>query len=276
MAPDQDRREVDMILTTSGLDFSYNGKTVFSDVNFDIKAGQVVSVVGPNGAGKSTLLRCLNGLLAPGMGSIRFFDKPIRKMDRKVLGRAMGYVPQRDGDTFGFSVLEMVLMGRAAHIRPFAQPSARDVRCAEEAVRTVGMEHLAHVNFNQLSGGQAQLAIIARALAAKPKLLLLDEPTAHLDIRNQARVLKVLCSLAGEQGLSVLMTTHSPDHALLFSDKVLMLRKGRPPLFGKPEEVMTTETVGAVFGMDVRIINGDSRIPGVRCVVPDWFGSAGD
>lgn len=264
-----------MILDASGLGFSYNGKPVFSNVNFGVEAGEIISVVGPNGAGKSTLLRCLNGLLTPGSGDIRFYGKRIQDMDRKVVGRAMGYVPQNDEDTFGFSVLEMVLMGRAAHISPFAQPTHRDVDSAEQAVRTVGIEHLAHKNFNELSGGQAQLAVIARALAAKPKLLLLDEPTAHLDIRNQAQVLKVLCRLARERGLSVLMTTHSPDHAFLFSDKVLMLRKEQPPLFGKPEQVMTAETVGTVFGMDVQIINVDSQNPEARCVVPDWFGAVG-
>jgi iron complex transport system ATP-binding protein len=228
-----------MILDAAGLCFSYNKSPVFSEVAFAIAPGEIVSVVGPNGAGKSTLLKCLNGLLAPDSGRVRLDGKNIEHISRTQLGRTMGYVPQHDEDTFGFSVLEVVLMGRAAHIGPFSSPSPRDIEIAEEAIANVGLKSMTHKSLNQLSGGQAQLAIIARALAAKPRLLLLDEPTAHLDIRNQALVLKALCSLSRRQGLSVLMTTHIPDHAFLFSDKVLMLRGDSAPLFGKPGEVMT-------------------------------------
>ena len=264
-----------MILDTTGVCFSYNGCPVFSEVSFGVDAGEIVSVVGPNGAGKSTLLKCLNGLLVPMGGNIRVDGKDIRRTSRKALGRTIGYVPQHDEDTFGFSVLEIVLMGRAAHIGPFGSPSARDVRIAEAAIADVGLESLAHKNLNELSGGQAQLVIVARALAAKPRLLLLDEPTSHLDIRNQALVLKVLHSLSRQQGLSVLMTTHSPDHAFLFSDKVLMLRKDSAPLFGEPGRVMTVEAIGQAFGIDVQIINVDSCSPEARIVVPDWFGVMG-
>jgi len=264
-----------MILSASRLCFSFGETPVFSDVTFEVAPGEIVSVIGRNGAGKSTLLKCLNGLLAPNAGRVRLDGENITRLKHKTLGRTIGYVPQHDEDTFGFSVLEMALMGRAAHIGPFSQPSPCDIRAAEEAVRRVGLESMIHRNFNELSGGQAQLAVIARALAAKPRLLLLDEPTAHLDIRNQAQVLKVLCSLSRQQGLSVLMTTHSPDHAFLFSDKALMLCKESPPVFGKPGQVMTAETVGRVYGMDVKIINVDSRFPEARTVVPDWFGAVG-
>ncbi|MDD3313852.1 ABC transporter ATP-binding protein [Pseudodesulfovibrio sp.] len=264
-----------MILDTAGVYFSYNGSPVFSEVSFAIAPGEIVSVVGPNGAGKSSLLKCLNGLLAPVCGTVNIAGKDVRRINRKELGRTIGYVPQHDEDTFGFSVLEIVLMGRAAHIGPFGSPTSRDVRIAEEAIADVGLESMAHKNLNELSGGQAQLAIVARALAAKPRLLLLDEPTSHLDIRNQALVLKALHSLSRQQGLSVLMTTHSPDHAFLFSDKVLMLRQGATPLFGKPRQVMTAEALGQVFGIDVQIINIDSWFPEARTVVPDWFGVMG-
>lgn len=264
-----------MILDTTGVSFSYNGRPVFSEVSFGIAPGEIVSVVGPNGAGKSTLLKCLNGLLPPAAGTVRIDGTDVRRVNRKELGRVIGYVPQHDEDTFGFSVMETVLMGRAAHIGPFASPSSADVRIAEEAIADVGLESFAHKNLNQLSGGQAQLAVVARALAAKPRLLLLDEPTAHLDIRNQALVLKVLCSLSRRQGLSVLMSTHSPDHAFLFSDKVLMLRRDLAPIFGKPGQVMTAEAIGQVFGIDVQIINVDSCSPDARTVVPDWFGAIG-
>ena len=264
-----------MTLEVFGLGFSYGRVPVFSDVSFAVAPGQVVSVVGPNGSGKSTLLKCLNGLLSPARGRISLKGKDIRRLERRVLGRTMGYVPQGAEDTFGFSVLEMVLMGRAAHIGPFSTPGPRDIQAAEQAVARVGLQDIADKSFNELSGGQAQLAIIARALAAKPRLLLLDEPTSHLDIKNQAQILKVLCSLSREQGLSVFMTTHSPDHAFLFSDKVLMLRKEACPLFGEPRQVMTAETVGMVFGIGVKIINTDSRTPDARTVVPDWLHAVG-
>ncbi|MEF2229824.1 MAG: ABC transporter ATP-binding protein [Pseudodesulfovibrio sp.] len=265
-----------MILDTAGVCFSYNGSPVFSEVSFRVGPGEIVSVVGPNGAGKSTLLKCLNGLLAPAGGTVSIDGRDIRHISRKALGRVFGYVPQHNEDTFGFSVLEVVLLGRAAHIGPFGSPSSRDVRIAEQAIADVGLESMAHRNLNELSGGQAQLAIVARALAAQPRLLLLDEPTSHLDIRNQALVLKVLHSLSRQQGLSVLMTTHSPDHAFLFSDKVLMLRRDSTPLFGEPDQVMTAEAIGQAFGIDVQIINVDSRSPEARTVVPDWFGIMGD
>lgn len=264
-----------MTLKVDGLSFSYGSEPIFSNVSFSVKDGEILSMVGPNGVGKSTLLRCLNGLRTPSSGIVSLSGRDIRGLGRRALSRSIGYVPQHDDTTFGFSVLEMVVMGRAAHIGPFAIPGSGDIRRAEQAVRAVGLEDVAHKSFNELSGGQAQLTVIARALVAEPGLIMLDEPTSHLDISNQARVLRVLNDLSRGQGLAVVMTTHSPDHALLFSDKVLMMRKGSSPLFGKPARIMTPESVGDIYGVDVQLVNIDSRNPEACTVVPDWFGAVG-
>ena len=264
-----------MMLAVSNLDFSFGTQRIFTDISFSVAPGEILSVIGPNGAGKSTLLRCLNGLLSPDHGEITVNERDIRSLGRKELGRIIGYVPQRNTDTFGFSVFDMVLIGRAAHIDTFSAPGEVDHQAAERALQLVGLQFIRDKNFNQLSGGQAQLVAIARALAAEPDIILLDEPTAHLDIYNQAQVMRVLRELTDGKGLSVIMTTHSPDHAFLFSSKVLLMQPGREGLFGPPVDVMTPETVGRVYGIDVSIVNYDRQNPIRRTVVPDWFGTSG-
>ncbi len=264
-----------MTLAVSQLGFSFGPQRIFSDISFSVGGGEILSIIGPNGAGKSTLLRCLNGLLSPERGEITVNGRDIRTLGRKVLGRAIGYVPQNSADTFGFSVFDMVLIGRAAHIDTFSAPKVADHRAAERALELVGLQALRDRNFNELSGGQAQLVAIARALAAEPGIILLDEPTAHLDIYNQAQVLKVLRRLTEDRVLSVIMTTHSPDHAFLFSSKVLLMQPGREGLFGPPIDLMTPETVGRIYGIGVSIVGYDPTNPACRTVVPDWFGATG-
>ncbi len=264
-----------MRLAVSNLQFSFGAQRVFADVSFSVADGEILSIIGPNGAGKSTLLRCLNGLLRPDHGRIAVDGRDILSLGRKTLGRMIGYVPQSGADTFGFSVFDMVMIGRAAHVDTFSTPRESDRKAVERALRLVGLQAVRDKNFNQLSGGQAQLVAIARALAAEPDIILLDEPTAHLDIYNQAQVLRVLRDLAASKGLAVIMTTHSPDHAFLFSSKVLLMQPGREGLFGSPVELMTPETVGRVYGIGVSIVGYDPKNPASRTVVPDWFSVAG-
>lgn len=264
-----------MTVCVANLDFFFGQQCIFRDISFSLKAGEILSIIGPNGAGKSTLLRCLNGLLIPAAGDIRIGAQNISSMNRQLLGKTIGYVPQNNEDTFGFTVLDMVLMGRAAHIGLFDEPGEHDREVASSALSLVGLESLRERNFNELSGGQAQLVIIARALAAEPDVLLLDEPTSHLDIFNQAQVLKVLKSLSCDRRLSVIMTTHNPDHAFLFSSKTLLMRPGGSALFGHPDEVMNAETIRDIYGIDVNIVSYSAQVPTLRTVIPDWLGMTG-
>ncbi len=251
--------------------FSYNARnTVFDHINFQIRPGEIVTILGPNGAGKSTLLKCINRILTLKTGDILFNQESLLKIPRKKIGTLMGYVSQSEESTFPFNALEMVLMGRAAHLNIFQSPGDRDRTIAESAMQYLGIEHLSGRLYKDLSGGESQLVTIARALSAEPGVLLLDEPTSHLDLKNQMTVLKALIQLSREKGLAVLMTTHQPDHAMVLSDRVLMMKMDGTALFGKTADIITPKTIQDIFGIRVNILSAGSDTGTVNTVVPDW------
>ena len=260
-----------MIVEVINAAFGYgNHEQIFSDISFGINGGEIFSIVGPNGSGKSTLLKCLNGILSLQTGDIRLEGQSISKVNRRKIGTSIGYVPQNDEATFPFTAFEMVLMGRAAHLNIFSAPKEKDKTIAQEAMQTVGIEDLAPRIYNNLSGGETQMVNIARALASQAKVLILDEPTSHLDIKNQVNVMHALYRLARERGMAIIMTTHCPNHALLFSDNILMLRKGAHAICGLTETVMTETNILEVFGVNVKIIPVWETEPPVKTVVPRW------
>ncbi|HWQ66463.1 MAG TPA: ABC transporter ATP-binding protein [Methanospirillum sp.] len=242
-----------IILSAHDLRFSWdNQRTIFADVSFTLKPGELFCILGPNGTGKSTLLRCLIDLLDLDHGSVRLDGMDIRKMDRQSLSQKMAFVPQGYDVAFPYTILEYVLMGRAPYISAFSSPTSSDVRIAVEAIREVGMYHLIEKAVNEVSGGEHQLALIARALAQNPDILLLDEPTSHLDFGNQMQVLSLVERLR-DRGITIIMTSHFPDHAFIVSDQVGIMRDGAFSTIGSAESVITSDALRATYNVDVRV-----------------------
>jgi iron complex transport system ATP-binding protein len=247
------------ILDVKNAEFSYNGKkSIFRNVNISIERGDVLCILGPNGTGKSTLVKCINSLLKLKGGEILLKNKNIYSIGKTELAKTIGYIPQSNGSTFAYSVLDVVLMGRAPHLSLTSVPGKNDYKIAEEALESLGILFLRDKAYTEISGGERQLVLMARALAQQPEILLLDEPTSHLDFGNQIRTLKVINELS-EKGLSVIMTSHFPDHAFLSSNKVAIMNQGTIMEMGKPEYVVTEENMKEAYGIDVKILDIDEH-----------------
>ncbi|WP_428561620.1 MAG: ABC transporter ATP-binding protein [Solidesulfovibrio sp. DCME] len=253
------------ILAAQDLAFAYNGTPVLDGVSFAVGTGELVCLLGPNGCGKTTLLKLLLGLLPPTAGQALVRGRPAHATPPRELAAAVAYVPQAHQPAFAYSVLEAVLMGRAARSFFFGPPTARDRDIALEALDRFAIAHLAHTPVTQLSGGQRQLTLLARALAQGAKALVLDEPITGLDFGHQARFLEILRGLCRE-GYTCVMTTHFPDHALWVADRVLLLRDGRIEADGPPAAVVTGEALGRLYGLAVSVFPIAAAL---RVCVPD-------
>jgi iron complex transport system ATP-binding protein len=241
-----------MSLAVNDLAFGYPGKRVGQDVSFTLQAGEILAILGPNGGGKTTLFRTVLGLLDPMGGTIAIEGTDIAQLSRSALAKRIGYVPQAQLGLFPFQVEDVVVMGRTAHIGLFATPSGHDREIARAMLDTLGIAHLARAVYTQISGGERQMTLIARALAQEPRILVMDEPTANLDYGNQMRVLRQVATLA-RRGIAVLMSTHDPDQAFLCADRALMLHGGTTLKLGAPQEVITSDTLRLVYDIDVQI-----------------------
>ena len=242
-----------MILDVQQAGFRYDfRRMIFSDISFGLAEEEVLCILGPNGIGKSTLIRCLANLNPLCAGSIRLHDRDVRSLNHRDVAKIVGYVPQAHEIVFPFQVREFVLMGRAPHLELFSSPGKDDYAIADEAIDLVGIRKIADKPVNEISGGEYQLAMIARALAQEPEVLLLDEPTSHLDFGNQIRVLEIIDRLARD-GLSVIMSSHFPDHAFLTSNNVAIMQHGSFMAYGLAEDVVTEENLKQTYGVDVSI-----------------------
>jgi len=241
-----------MKLAAQGLGFGYRDRRVGSDVTLELAAGEVLCLLGPNGSGKTTLFKTLLGLLPPQSGAVLIDGRDARTLTRDAIARQISYVPQAHGVFFPYTVRETVLMGRTAHLGLFSAPSASDHAATAAAIERMGITHLADAIYTQISGGERQLALIARALAQEARVVIMDEPTANLDFGNQVRVLERIRALAGE-GIGVLLSTHDPDHAFLCADRVAMLHQGRLMACGTVSEVMTAEKLQQIYGVAVSV-----------------------
>jgi iron complex transport system ATP-binding protein len=243
---------MELMLEVKSLAFSYGNKPVFKNVSFSLKKGEIMCILGPNGAGKSTLIKCIAGILKPDNGSVFIQGEDTVSLGVRGIARNIGYVPQQNEVVFPFTVLDFVVMGRAPHLSMFASPGAEDIKLAKESLAMVGISDLAERPVAKLSGGQSQMVLIARALVQKPALLLLDEPTSHLDFGNQILVLETVQKLAS-LGMSIVMNTHMPDHAFLLGDRAAALSGGRLVAVGKVETVVTSKMMSSVYGVNVAI-----------------------
>ena len=251
--------------------FSYGEHNVFSGLNLDVSPGEVLCPLGPNGCGKTTLLRCLSGALRLRQGAVWLNGRNIATFDVIELAKNIGFLFQEHTAPFPFSVLEVVTMGRAPHLGRFASPSKKDAALAEVALSKVGMLHIKDRPYTEISGGERQLILIARTLAQDPQVMLLDEPSSHLDFKNQALCLRMINKLA-EQGISMIMTTHNPNHALLFPNTVAMMNDGRFIAAGKAGEVITEDTLKSTYGIDVKLFSvPDPNGKGTLKLASPWF-----
>lgn len=244
-----------MTLTVQNLSYAY-GKTapVLRDVSFTAESGDFLSVLGANGAGKSTLFRCLLGGLEGYTGIIALDGRDVRTMTRCQLAAHIAYIPQIHRPAFGYSVLDVALMGLTRYLSPFRSPSKELEAQALSALERMGVAHLSERNFVTLSGGEQQLVLIARALCQQSDILVMDEPTSSLDYGNQLRVLEQVRALS-EQGYTVLLSTHDPQHALRFSRRVLALSGGTVAAQGDTRAVLTPELIQRLYGVSAALLD---------------------
>lgn len=235
------------ILQIDHLHFAYNGSRVIRDVSFTVDKGDLLGLIGPNGSGKTTLLKLIDGILHPEEGTIRILGTPVRKINRMELAKIVAVVPQVSPMIFPFTVQEVVLMGRTPHLGKWRFEGKKDYAIIEQAMAKTDTLALAGRNMNRLSGGETHRVLIARALAQEPQILLLDEPTAFLDIRHQVDFLNLIQALNEEQGLTVIAVTHDINLASLYCKRIALLKEGKIQAIGRPEEVVTEEQIHAVY-----------------------------
>jgi iron complex transport system ATP-binding protein len=233
-------------------------RRALSNFTHAVQAGSVTAILGPNGAGKTTLLRLALGWLRPQSGQVLLDGRPLASYPRRELGRAIALVPQSEHIAFDFSVLDYVSLGRAPYLRPLEMPGEADLRIARQALEQVGLTEHAQRSVTALSGGERQLALIARALAQQPHLLLLDEPTSHLDVGNKGRLVAVLCKLVG-MGVTVMLTTHEPDVASAVATQVVLVKGGQVLSAGTLEEEFTSWSLTRVCGHPVEVVRVGER-----------------
>ncbi len=239
-----------LVLEARALGFGYGAKAVGRDVDLEARPGEVLCLLGPNGSGKTTLFKTMLGLLPSQAGEVRLDGIALAHLTRPQIARRVAYVPQAHAAHFPFTVIDMVVMGRTAHLGMFASPTREDRHRALGALGTLGIAELAQAEYTRISGGQRQLALIARALAQEAPAIIMDEPTASLDFGNQVVVLSEVKRLAS-QGLTIVLSTHDPDHAFSVGDRVALLDGGRLIAQGAPRDVLTPERLHAVYGVSV-------------------------
>ncbi len=243
-----------MKLSVKDLRVGYGKKEIVHGVSFEASKGEFVCVIGGNGCGKTTMLKSLLGLLKPFSGTVAIDGVDTTSMTERERAKRFAYIPQAHIPPFPFSVADVVMMGRTPYVNRLAVMSPRDRQTAYAAILELGIEGLADREYTELSGGQQQLVLIARALAQEPDFLVMDEPTASLDFGNQQMVLRRLRGLV-ERGTGVIMVTHDPDHALFCADRVIAMEDGRIIGDGTPDETMTDECLHRIYGTCARIVD---------------------
>ena len=245
-------------ITIDDLEFSYSDEVVvLSGISLSIKNPQLISIIGPNGVGKSTLIHCLNKILSPTKGTVMIDGKAVKEYETKELARKVGYVPYAASDTFPMTVVDTILMGRNPHRH--WKSLKDDLKVAREVMGMMDITYLALRPFNELSAGQHQRVMLARGLAQEPEILLLDEPTANLDIKHQMDVIRLLKELSVSRKIVVVMISHDLNLAAKYSDNIVMLANKKVFAVGSPEKVITPENVKAVYDVDCEVITSEGR-----------------
>lgn len=238
-----------MKINIEELEFSYNGKPTLKNMNLKVKKGEFLSIVGPNGSGKTTFLKCMNKILNPKNGSIFIDEYDLNKLQREDIAKHIGYIPQAERGAFPTSVFDTVLMGRKPHMKWI--PRSKDLEIVSDVIEMMDLTEFSMKNINELSGGQRQKVIIARALAQQPRVLLLDEPTSSLDLKHQLEVLDITREQA-DNDVTVIMSIHDLNLAARYSDKILMMKDGEV-FHGGGIDILTPENIEPVYGVSVDV-----------------------
>jgi len=270
MSPHKDARPA--ALRASGLTAGYGERPVLHAISLEVEAGEMLAVVGPNGAGKSTLLRILGGSLVPWKDMVDVFGHPLVEMDRRAISRMLATVAQENSVAFRFTVLEVVLMGRAPHLGSLHFETPHDLEIARAALERFDLIELAARPIQELSGGERKRVFLARALAQEPRIALLDEPTAFLDMRHVAEIFVRFRELCAERGMAVVATLHDLNAAALYADRVLLMKDGTAVATGTPEEVLTAGNLQSVYETDIYV--GRNPATGALAVLPGGAGRA--
>lgn len=234
-------------LFVAQLSFSYSHRSVLRDINFSVNTGEYVSIIGPNGSGKSTLLKCLNRIVPADSSTIKIFGRELSSFNQKELAKLIGYVPQHQGEIMPFTVDEFVMMGRYPYLDPFKTYSREDRKIVDDILNLTGLNQLKNRCLNHLSGGERQKVFIASSLAQQPKILLLDEPTIHLDPHHNIDIQKLISKICCEYQMTILHVTHDLTHIERWSQKLIALQAGKIVFCGVPAEILTPENLEGVF-----------------------------
>lgn len=242
--------------------FSYDGVKVFENINLDLEEGEILCLFGPNGCGKTTLLDNILGHLEPDEGSIIIDGKERGRYSHREIARKIAYVPQVHERTFPYRVIDIVVMGRTPYLTPYSSPGPQDYAIAKNALEMIGIAKLKDRLYTRLSGGETQLVILARALAQDAPVILMDEPASHLDFRHELLLLETVAELVEKKKLSILVSTHSPNHAFYFENRglpvrIAMMAEKRIIYMGTPGDVITEEKMKRVFNIDTKVFTGN-------------------
>ncbi|MDR3089774.1 MAG: ABC transporter ATP-binding protein [Desulfobulbaceae bacterium] len=255
------------LLRLDNINFSYQKRTILSNISFSLTQGELILLLGPNGGGKTTLLKILLGLLQPRQGSVFFAGEPLTAYSRAQLARRIAYVPQAHREIFAYTVEEVALLGRTPYQSLFAVASAEDKRIAQAALEKLDIAHLGQRCYTEISGGERQLTLIARALVQGAELFIMDEPVSGLDYGNQMRLLEDIGKLAAT-GISCIMTSHFPDHALLTDCRAVLLHNGGIIADGAPTDVITRNNLRLLYHIEAEVL---ATPDGGRCFcLPTW------
>lgn len=251
---------VEHLLEVKNLSFAYDKRNILQDISFQLKNGEILFLLGPNGCGKTTLLDCVLGYLKPRQGNIYLNGRNMKSIKAERIARQLAYVPQSHEKTFPYTVMNIVLMGRASYIRAFAAPSSQDTDIAKEMLDLLGIYHLKDRPYTHLSGGEAQLVMIARALVQKTDLIVMDEPTAHLDFKHEMVIMETIVDLVKKTGITILMASHFPNHAFYFENnelhcRVALMDDCRILDLGTPTEVLSENNLRKTYNINARIVS---------------------
>lgn len=242
------------ILEINDASFSYGGNDIFNEINFNISKGDIFCILGPNGAGKTTLLKCLNKLQDLDKGEIILNGTSLKSLSFSQIAKSIGYIPQGHIPTFPFSVFDVVLMGRSPYIDFTDSPQEKDFKIAEKTLKMLNISDMSDREYTKLSGGEKQLVFLARVLTQDPDLLILDEPTSHLDFGNQIKFLEIIENLA-KKGLAIVMSSHFPDHTFLGVNKVGIMKNKKFIALGHPSQVVNKINLKKAYGIDIELVN---------------------
>lgn len=258
-----------MILEVKNGCFGYLKKQdILRNINIQLEKGKVLAILGPNGIGKTTLLKCMIGLLPWKSGCTLLKGQNIHEMKAKELWSTISYIPQTHGFAFSYTGLEMVMMGRSAHMSMFEQPGNKEIEMAEAIMKRVGITYLANKDCNCMSGGELQMILIAKALINEPELIILDEPETGLDSYNQILVLNMIERLAHEEGISAIMNTHYPTNALTIADEAFMMNRKGKFFYGDINDVLTEDNISESF--DIKVVVNEVKFKNkiIKSIVP--------